>query len=295
MQRTNFPFEVIVHDDASTDRTQEIIGEYARKYPNIIKAVFQEKNQYSKGKKPSLLSFQYARGEYVAICEGDDFWIANDKLQLQFEAAKSSGCRLVFTSCLLLCGEKIKGAAGRHQDTSGIISHRRVVFGGGYFCPTASLFLERSVLEELSGMEWFQKAPVGDLYIQAFAALKCGAFFLDFESCVYRVRSRGSWTSSKKSQVVILRDLESHVICINELSSYFGEDKDVLFSQMMSKAYYNSALALLEIKEGSQFDFFIRLAKEKAVFVSKGLLGYYLLRRVPMCAYFLLKLSSRIL
>lgn len=84
MQQTDFPFEVIVHDDASTDGTADIIREYANKYPKIIRPVFQVQNQWSQG--CSIVKKFIAplvRGEYVALCEGDDYWTNPLKLQKQ--------------------------------------------------------------------------------------------------------------------------------------------------------------------------------------------------------------------
>lgn len=86
MQKTNFPFEAIVHDDASTDRSAEIIREYAEKYPDIIKPIFETVNQYSKhdGSIQRIMN-EHTRGKYVAMCEGDDYWIDPLKLQKQVD------------------------------------------------------------------------------------------------------------------------------------------------------------------------------------------------------------------
>lgn len=86
MQKTNFRFEAIVHDDASTDKTAEIVKEYAEKYPEIIKPIFETENQYSK-KDGSLgrIMDEHTRGKYVALCEGDDYWIDPYKLQKQVD------------------------------------------------------------------------------------------------------------------------------------------------------------------------------------------------------------------
>ena len=86
MQKTTFPFEVLIHDDASTDETAGIIREYEVKYPNIIKPIYQKENQYSKGIRISP-AFQYprAKGKYIALCEGDDYWIDPYKLQKQVD------------------------------------------------------------------------------------------------------------------------------------------------------------------------------------------------------------------
>ena len=86
MQKTDFAFEVLIHDDASTDKTADIIREYENKYPNIINPIYQTENQYSKGIKIQY-KYQYprVRGKYIALCEGDDYWIDPCKLQKQVD------------------------------------------------------------------------------------------------------------------------------------------------------------------------------------------------------------------
>ena len=86
MQKTDFRFEAIVHDDASTDNTATIIKEYAEKYPDIIKPIFETENQYSK-RDASLTRIMdnHTHGKYVAMCEGDDYWIDPLKLQKQID------------------------------------------------------------------------------------------------------------------------------------------------------------------------------------------------------------------
>ncbi len=90
MQKTNFRFEAIVHDDASTDNTAAIIREYAEKYPDIIKPVYETENQYSKhdGSLRRILD-SYMHGKYVAYCEGDDYWTDPLKLQKQVDFLES--------------------------------------------------------------------------------------------------------------------------------------------------------------------------------------------------------------
>lgn len=90
MQKTNFRFEAIVHDDASTDGSAAIIREYAEKYPEIIKPIFEKENLYSK-RDGSLRRVMYANthGKYVAICEGDDYWTDPYKLQKQVDFLES--------------------------------------------------------------------------------------------------------------------------------------------------------------------------------------------------------------
>lgn len=87
MQKTNFPFEIIINDDCSTDGTTEIIKEYAAKYPDLIKPIFHDENQYQKGVRGIFVKFVFpkAQGKYLALCEGDDYWIDPLKLQKQVD------------------------------------------------------------------------------------------------------------------------------------------------------------------------------------------------------------------
>lgn len=85
MQKTNFKYEILVHDDASTDNTAMILKEYQDKYPDLIHVVYQKENQHSKGNSPIMILLEQARGKYLAFCEGDDYWIDDKKLQRQVD------------------------------------------------------------------------------------------------------------------------------------------------------------------------------------------------------------------
>ncbi len=88
MQKTDFPFEIVVHDDASTDRTADIIREYEKKFPGIIKALYETENQWSKGSLKKIIA-PYLKGKYLAVCEGDDYWTDIYKLQKQVNYLES--------------------------------------------------------------------------------------------------------------------------------------------------------------------------------------------------------------
>lgn len=83
IQETDFPFEILIHDDASTDNTANIIREYEKLYPNIIKVIYQTENQYSQGKRPFALLYSLSKARYIAVCEGDDYWCDKRKLAIQ--------------------------------------------------------------------------------------------------------------------------------------------------------------------------------------------------------------------
>jgi glycosyltransferase involved in cell wall biosynthesis len=104
MQKTTFPVEIIIHDDASTDNTANIVKEYSEKHPKLIKAILQSENQYSQGIKPF---YKYivpeVKGKYIALCEGDDYWTDPLKLQKQVDFLEENpDYGLVFTDSSIL-------------------------------------------------------------------------------------------------------------------------------------------------------------------------------------------------
>lgn len=84
IQETNFPFEIYIHDDASTDKTADIIRGYEANYPHLIRAVYETENKFSKNENIHAIAYKYTKGDYIAICEGDDYW--TDPLKLQKQA-----------------------------------------------------------------------------------------------------------------------------------------------------------------------------------------------------------------
>lgn len=254
MQETDFPFEIIIHDDASTDRTAEIVQEYANQYPNLILPILQTENQYSKGKKASAICFARARGEYVAICEGDDYWIHPRKIQTQVESLRErKGCELSFHPAFerneATGREKL---IARHAKQDKVFSTSEVIRGGGGFCPTASLFLKRSVLENMP--EWFyKKAPVGDYFWQVYGSLKGGANYQNEPMCVYRVHTNGSWSSRMFLLEDYLRFNTSFIKALDDMNKNlnFFYSKEISFHK--SLVLYSLAKSFLKAKNINMF------------------------------------------
>ena len=196
MQETNFRFEAIVHDDASTDGTAAIIREYAEKYPDIIKPIFQTENQYSKhdGTIRKIMNAKM-RGKYVAMCEGDDYWIDPLKLQKQVNYLESHPeCTLTLSNgygyiekeklTVLLNPIPIK--------ESRVITMHEVLKEKNGLIPTASMLFRKEMVE--SEPDWCLRAPVGDRPLRMWCAIN-GTVYYDVTPMVtYRKGSIGSFT-----------------------------------------------------------------------------------------------------
>lgn len=146
MQKTDFPFEVLIHDDASTDKTAEVIREYESKYPQIIKPVYQTENKYSKGVKVnSVYNFARARGQYIALCEGDDYWTNPLKLQVQVDFLEANpDYSMCFHNALLKWEDGREGLSMSNledRDYSGEELYEN------FIVPTASCVVRKDVFE----------------------------------------------------------------------------------------------------------------------------------------------------
>lgn len=192
-QKTDFPFELIIHDDASTDRTVDIVREYAARYPEIIRPIYQAENKFHTCNLIKTFIHPVSRGKYIALCEGDDYWTDPDKLQLQAEYMESDpDCSLCFHAVQQLTPDG-KLMNYRPLKETGKVSASLVIKRGGLFCPTASLMFRRDVMDTWPAFR--EQADVYDYPAQVLAATMGRVHYIDRIMGVYRFASDGSWTA----------------------------------------------------------------------------------------------------
>jgi glycosyltransferase involved in cell wall biosynthesis len=296
MQETDFPFEIVVHDDCSTDSTVNILEEYAKKYPNIIKLILQKENQYSQGRLIETILFPKLLGKYIAICEGDDYWIDPHKLQIQLdEMHKIENCQISFHSAINKWEDKSKKdeITTKQADGNKLFTPSEMILGGGAFCPTASLILEKEAVENLP--EWFDKAPFADLFLQFLGSLKGGALYIDRPMSVYRLQSVGSWTYN------MVHDIEKKeksfgklLATLNEMDKYFNLQFHSEIIYRKSDIYHELALAYLLNNDFVKFKENINRSYDLAEKKSKKLLLAYYLRNLPIVLLVIIKLYKKL-
>lgn len=218
MQKTKFPFEVLIHDDASTDGTQDIIREYEAKYPDIIKPIYQKENQYSKGVRVSLVyNYSRVRGKYVALCEGDDYWTDPYKLQKQVDFLETHPdyvmCSHQFNRYWQADGrlEEIADPhfKGADYDLSNLI-------GGRWLSQTLTVMYRRSALN----LQDYEKYGMSMDMILFYALLKHGkGYCLPDVMAVYRYHKGGVWSEVSLNQRRIL-EFKARIAIYNREHSY---------------------------------------------------------------------------
>lgn len=277
MQKTNFSFEVLVHDDASTDRTADIIREYEAKYPDIIKPIYQNENQYSKGIAIySKFIYPNVNGKYIAICEGDDYWIDPFKLQKQVDFLETNEeYGLVFTDIDIYY--QITNTFKKEYLSSSIIpiakSFVEHLYNGGFIAPCTWLVRRDFFMQEYGTKKYIDGTFVRALDIWA----KTKIYFHREVTAVYRMLEESVSHSNslqkrfnfslglfqiKKDYIVKYRDL------VSDEDEYRILKKGYI---MLSK----SALALNSVTF---------LKEAESFFFSHGLFQYWLLLKIRYIA-----------
>jgi glycosyltransferase involved in cell wall biosynthesis len=196
-QETDFPFEILIHDDASTDSTRQIIKKYAENYPNIIKPMYQLENQFSNGLLPNVsFNIPRAKGKFITFCEGDDYWLDSRKLQIQvkkmIDNKTLSGC---FHRVHYLIGDIFSGHYYA-QPRRPLLNSRDIILK--HSIPTSAIMWRKemllSVIEETPQLTRF---PVGDIPISILMSQKGPVLFFDNIMAVYR-KNPNSLTHNKR-------------------------------------------------------------------------------------------------
>lgn len=232
MQKTNFAFEVLIHDDASTDRTADIIREYEAKYPDIIKPIYQTENQYSKDPATvHTLQYSRVRGKYIALCEGDDYWTHPLKLQRQVDAMEMHPeVDMCAHGAYRVDAESKKNTAlisPARKNT--VFSARQVIMGGGAFVATNTLLYRTNLaMNPPSFMRYF---PF-DYALQISGALKSGMLFIPDIMSSYRYLSANSWTSQMHNN---LEKKRMHYKAISTMLSMLDSETDYRYTKSIHK------------------------------------------------------------
>jgi glycosyltransferase involved in cell wall biosynthesis len=213
-QETNFQFEIIIHDDASTDGTTQIIAKYQRDQPNKFNVFFRERNQYS------LFGFSFlenlievAKGKYIAFCDGDDFWLDSRKLQKQIEFLEAnSEFSVCFHEVKILENEKLKENT-LTKVPSPVTTILDLAKLGNYIHSPSCVFRNQGT--KIIGPHLCE-SPAADYYLHVMNAQYGNIFFFNEPMAVYRIHKTSCWSSQtyvdqlrkfQRTRAAIIKDL----------------------------------------------------------------------------------------
>ena len=235
-QKVSFKFEVLIHDDASEDGTAKIIKSYQEKYPDIIKAICNTENQYSKGIAINpTFNFSRAKGKYIALCEGDDYFVDENKLEKQVDYMENHpNCHICFHNALIvdtnenvigtfLPRNELLGKYYKNRDCS-YTSEEMIMLD---FVPTNSLLFKLEDILKLPDFYFDNISCCGDLSIRLFLASLGSGF--GFSGCYSAYRSGTENSASQRASrnyEILLKTLNGHIKILNEFKKYANGEFD---------------------------------------------------------------------
>ena len=259
-QRCSFPFDVVIRDDASPDGSGDIIADFISENQLSNFALYRaEKNE---GMMHNFLNtLQWCNADLIAICEGDDYWTDDLKLEKQFTLMDTyPGCAISIHPCYLHKSAIDKHIVGYFKGSEiKQFGAKDILENPGQFAPSASYMFRKEVVETLPS--WFRSAPIGDFFIELFS-LKLGyGLYLPEVMSAYRVFSQGSWTDeitkdrTGKKGVNTYRRLK---IYLRKTTHLFLNHKECFNKRL---GYLNYAIARQYIKRGDYKNFALYLNK----------------------------------
>lgn len=237
MQRTNFPFELIIGEDESQDRTREIVKDFAARYPDRIRLHLHSRaTNISYGGRPTgrhnfVNNIRSARGEYIALLDGDDYWTSATKLQQQVDILESRPeCSTCFHPVIRVDeeGRTLSDAL----DVSAVKRTFSVVelIDRKFFANTASVLFRRGLFGDFPA--WYFEAPVGDFPLHVLNGLSGDFAFIEEPMAAYRIHGSSIWSATndqgsadkptEKSLKQILGVVHLYEILLKNLDPKYG-------------------------------------------------------------------------
>jgi len=281
MQKTNFSFEILIHDDASTDKTADIIKKYSVHYSDLFLPIYQKINQYSQGIKPlSNFLFPRAKGKYIAFCEGDDYWTDPYKLQKQVDALERNNQIDICSHSVIKYDEDLQtytGKAGNNGSEQRIIPIEEVITNFGIVSPMSSIMIRNIKIDE------FVDLISGGVYgghgiMQVLWAHPHGILYIPEPMSTYRVNSAGSVTKNiLNKKEYYLKVLVKRIESFRLLDIHFNHEYKDLFSYKILEIKKNILRARI-INFKDKINFLIKEKKglniiEILMLVTRGLLS----------------------
>lgn len=254
-QKTSFPYEILVTDDASSDSTPLIIRRYAEKRPDLFTAILHEDNQYSKGVDHNrTYLYPRARGNYIALCEGDDYWTDPQKLQRQFDAMETheSATWCVHSSTFVEADTEKPLRVLRPFDSDCILDFRQT---GEQIqlAATASFFIRKTAYKHYLDSAPSKVTCHGDFKMSRFFALTGDTLYLEKPMSAYRVLAKSSINSTIAHDTnwrgSLARDTHDRIQYLRKLDEWSNGAHSEDIAEEIDTVEYLGAIDLKDYKQ----------------------------------------------
>lgn len=297
MQKVDFPIEIIIHDDASTDNTADIIRVYESRYPNLIKPIYQKENQHSKKVKiGSTFIFPLVRGKYVATCEGDDFWNNPEKLQKQVDFLESNANHVMCFHAVAVIDTN-KNFLGRYWGFYGKGSREYTIkdtVKAGTVHVSSRLIRSKYYKQKRPG--WMSNATHGDYAFALFLSTEGKVYYIDEVMSSYRTEVEGSKITNFKHSYTAEKEiqyLQNRIETLNMADKYYKYryHNEIQMVNLISEV----KILLLENKISifALSKYWLFLKQEGVVQLIKYLIKYTTLSKMPKATRRLLKMDEK--
>ena len=222
-QKVNFPIELVIGEDWSTDGTREIVLEYKRKYPDIIRVILSDEN--IGGMKNAYRTAKACRGKYIAFCEGDDYWHRLDKLQKQVDYLETHPeCGMV-SSDVDIYYDLTKEFKRDYNYSNGFVSDDNLtieqVLWGGLSIWTCTVVIRRCLYRRIVENDPYlyenKNIVLGDLQVWAELTKMSRLFYIPETLAVYRVlHESASRSKDRKKELCFLKSISDIKLYLSE-------------------------------------------------------------------------------
>ena len=200
-QKTSFPFRILVGDDCSQDGTQDILREYEQRYPGRFLLMLDDIHHgLDDNNRVGVRLLRACSAKYIALLDGDDYWIDTNKLQLQVDFLEQHPeCSICTTNAKIYYQSDPAATRLYHVDEPKTYYLTEDLMNGNLFL-TSSALIKGSVIQNLP--PWFIEMPVGDYPIYIYGSTLGNIAYLHEVTAVYRVHANGAWQSYSNIQAV---------------------------------------------------------------------------------------------